>query len=41
MKIQEVIDEVNEAWGEEHEENMVKFLNGYCCFLHGLHYPHL
>ena len=24
MKIQEVIDEVNEAWGEEHEEKRKK-----------------
>ena len=24
MKIQEVIDEVNEAWGEEHEEKTKK-----------------
>ena len=24
MKIQEVIDEVNEAWGEEHEEKSRK-----------------
>lgn len=26
MKIEDIIDEVNEAWGEEHEEKRKKYL---------------
>ena len=35
MKIQEVIDEVNEAWGEEHEEKYFGIM------LSGIHFLYL
>ena len=36
MKIQEVINEVNEAWGEEHEEKRKKMLRNNVFLMPGV-----